>query len=161
MRALQLLLRYYLFSTLVALAVCAPGTQAQMVGGTISGDVVDPGGAAVASAEVLILNEETCTERKFITADSGTFSAPSVAVGVRVDPLPAEGDNPFAGSGPLDRMGAQSQPPYRDAIAGPERDLKTFPLGHVTTPHIGEKPEGVILSIIAMRQSAHLDLGPQ
>jgi Carboxypeptidase regulatory-like domain len=95
MRALQLLLRYYLFSSLLALAVCAPGTQAQMVGGTISGDVVDPAGAAVARAEVLILNEETGGERKVITADSGTFSAPSVAVGVYTVSVSRDGFAPL------------------------------------------------------------------
>ena len=34
------------------LIVLAPWAEAQMVGGTISGDVVDPAGSAVAQAEV-------------------------------------------------------------------------------------------------------------
>src|SRR5580698_6569300 len=76
MRDLQLLLRYCLFSTLLAVALCVSGAKAQMVGGTISGDVVDSAGAAVGRAEVLVRNDETGSERKFTTADSGTFSAP-------------------------------------------------------------------------------------
>ena len=70
------------FCLLPILLVLAPGAIAQMVGGTISGDVVDASGSAVGRAEVLIRNDETGSERKFVTADSGTFSAPSVAVGV-------------------------------------------------------------------------------
>ena len=42
---------------------------------------IDASGAAVAQAEVLIRNDETGSERKFLTAESGIFSAPSVAVG--------------------------------------------------------------------------------
>ncbi len=79
MRDLRLRLRYCLLSLLI---VPAPWVGAQMVGGTISGDVVDPAGAALPRAEVLIRNDETGSERKIITADGGTFSAPSIAVGV-------------------------------------------------------------------------------
>jgi len=81
MRDLQLLLRYCMFSTVVAVAFFTSAAKAQMVGGTISGEVVDPAGAAVAQAEVLIRNDETGSERKFTTAESGIFSAPSVATG--------------------------------------------------------------------------------
>ena len=66
------LVRYCLISILIAVA---PWAKAQMVGGTISGDVVDPAGSAVAQAEVLIRNDETGSERKFVTAESGTFGA--------------------------------------------------------------------------------------
>ena len=96
MRDLRLALRYCFFSLLIALA---PWARAQMVGGTISGDVVDPGGAAVAQAEVLIRNDETGSERKIVTADSGTFSAPSVAVGPYTVTVSRDG---FA---PLNRTG--------------------------------------------------------
>ncbi len=82
MRDLRFVLLSCLLSAVVLFAGYSPGAGAQMVGGTISGDVVDPLGAAVARAEVLIRNEETGGERRFVTADSGTFSAPSVPVGV-------------------------------------------------------------------------------
>ena len=78
---LQLLLRYSLISALLALVWCAPGAMAQMVGGTIAGEIVDPAGAAVGRAAVLIRNDETGGERRFLTADSGAFSAPSIPVG--------------------------------------------------------------------------------
>ena len=70
-----------------------------MVGGTISGDVVDPAGAAVAQAEVLIRNDETGSERKFVTADSGTFSAPSVAVGTYTVSVSRDGFAPLSRTG--------------------------------------------------------------
>ena len=73
----------------------APWTRAQMVGGTISGEVVDSGGAAVSDAEVLIRNDETGSERKFVTAQSGSFSAPSVAVGVYTVSVSRNGFGPL------------------------------------------------------------------
>src|ERR1700761_6643464 len=92
MRTLRLVLLFLL------IAVSA-GARAQMVGGTISGQVVDAGGAALARAEVLIRNDETGSERKFLTTDSGEFSAPSVAVGTYTVSVSCNG---FA---PLDRTG--------------------------------------------------------
>ncbi|MDR3750955.1 MAG: carboxypeptidase-like regulatory domain-containing protein [Terracidiphilus sp.] len=68
-----------LFITLLA---TAPWLHAQLVGGTISGDVVDPSNATVGHAHVLIRNEETGTERNLTTSADGTFSAPSIPVGV-------------------------------------------------------------------------------
>src|SRR5580658_5102381 len=99
MRDLQLLLRYCLFSTLLAVALCVSGAKAQMVGGTISGDVVDPAGAAVARAEVLIRNDETGSERKFTTAESGIFSAPSIAVGTYTVSVSRDGFAPLSRTG--------------------------------------------------------------
>src|ERR1700728_3256065 len=99
MRDLQLLLRYRLFSTLLAVALCVSGAKAQMVGGTISGDVVDPGGAAVSQAEVLIRDDETGSERKIVTSESGAFSAPSVAVGEYTVTVSREGFSPLSRTG--------------------------------------------------------------
>jgi Carboxypeptidase regulatory-like domain len=96
MRDLQIVVRYCLLSVLIAVA---PWAKAQMVGGTISGDVVDPAGAAVAGAEVLIRNDETGSERKIVTGQSGSFSAPSVSVGVYTVSISRDG---FA---PLNRTG--------------------------------------------------------
>jgi hypothetical protein len=55
--------------------------RAQLVGGTIAGDVVDPNNAAVVGAKVQIRNEETGGVRELITAQGGMFSAPSIPVG--------------------------------------------------------------------------------
>ena len=55
--------------------------NAQVVGGSISGTVVDPSGAVIANAEVLIHNDETNAQRSITTSASGTFNAPSLAVG--------------------------------------------------------------------------------
>ena len=109
MRDLQLPLRYCLFSTLLAVALCASGAKAQMVGGTISGDVVDPAGAAVARAEVLIRNDETGSERKFITAESGIFSAPSVAVGTYTVSVTRDGFAPLSRTGIVLTVGQNVQ----------------------------------------------------
>jgi hypothetical protein len=70
-----------------------------MVGGTISGEVVDAGGAAIAQAQVLIRNDETGSERKFLTAEGGTFSAPSIAVGEYTVSASREGFAPLKRTG--------------------------------------------------------------
>ena len=54
---------------------------AQVVGGTITGVVLDPGGAPVAGASVVIHNLETGNERNLRTDSSGSYAAPSVPVG--------------------------------------------------------------------------------
>jgi hypothetical protein len=94
MRTLRLISLCFLF-----LIAVTPPARAQMVGGTISGAVVDAAGAAVSGAEVRIRNDETGSERRVLTAESGTFSAPSVAVGVYTVSVSRDG---FA---PLERTG--------------------------------------------------------
>jgi hypothetical protein len=66
----------------IASLAAAPLALAQLVGGTIAGDVTDPSNATVGQAKVLIRNQETGGERNLITAGDGTFSAPSIPVGV-------------------------------------------------------------------------------
>jgi hypothetical protein len=109
MRDLQVPLRYHLLATLVAVALCTPGAKAQMVGGTISGDIVDPGGAAVGQAEVLIRNDETGSERKLTTAESGIFSAPSVAVGTYTVSVSRDGFAPLSRTGIVLTVGQNVQ----------------------------------------------------
>jgi Carboxypeptidase regulatory-like domain len=92
-------IRYSLFSALITVTFFAISARAQMVGGTISGDVVDPAGAAVSRAQVLIRNDETGSERKITTAEGGTFSAPSVAVGVYTVSVSLEGFAPLTRTG--------------------------------------------------------------
>ena len=96
MRNLRLAIPIYLLSVLT---LTAPGARAQMVGGTISGDVADPAGSAIGRAEVVIRNDETGSERKFVTADGGTFSAPSVAVGVYSVTVSRDGFAPLSRTG--------------------------------------------------------------
>jgi len=74
--------RFRLLLLSVALIAAAPFASAQLVGGTIAGDVVDPSTATVGQAKVLIRNQETGGERSLATAGDGTFSAPSIPVGV-------------------------------------------------------------------------------
>jgi len=56
--------------------------EAQQVGGTIAGEVVDGSGAMVDGAKVVIHNSETGTERQLSTGADGRFAAPSSPVGV-------------------------------------------------------------------------------
>ncbi len=99
MRDLYRIVRSCLFSLLFVVAVSAPYATAQMVGGTISGDVVDTAGAAVPGAQILIRNEETGSERKLTTAATGTFSAPSVAVGAYTVSVSRDGFAPLTRTG--------------------------------------------------------------
>ncbi len=74
--------RTQLSAFFLALLILAPFAHAQLVGGTIAGDVVDQSNAIVDGATVLIHNEETGGERHLVSAADGTFSAPSIPVGV-------------------------------------------------------------------------------
>lgn len=55
--------------------------RAQVVGGTLSGIITDPSGAALSDTTVLIHNDETGNERNLVTAADGRFSAPSIPIG--------------------------------------------------------------------------------
>jgi hypothetical protein len=79
---IQLSHRILFFSLLAILTFFSGSVHAQVVGGTIAGDVVDPSGAAVEGAKVTIRDQETGTERQLTTTDAGSFSAPSIPVGV-------------------------------------------------------------------------------
>ena len=69
-----------LFSALVAFSASAP-LDAQVVGGTLSGIITDPTGAALSEAHVTIHNDETGNERNLTTGTDGRFSAPSIPIG--------------------------------------------------------------------------------
>ncbi len=73
--------RFLFLSILLAWGVRIPSALAQVVGGTIAGDVVDPAGGAVSGAKVLIRDQETGTVRELSTSEDGAFSAPSIPVG--------------------------------------------------------------------------------
>ena len=81
------------------LLLLAAAAHAQMVGGTIAGDVVDPSNAIVDQAKVIILNQETGGSRVLTTASDGTFSAPSIPVGVYTVSVERDGFAPLRRTG--------------------------------------------------------------
>lgn len=89
-----------LLATLSVFVLTSP-VRAQMVGGTLTGVVVDPSNAPLDHVALVIRNEETGAVRKLLTGDDGTFSAPSIPVGVYS--VSAEKEN-FA---PLKRTGIE------------------------------------------------------
>jgi Carboxypeptidase regulatory-like domain len=62
-------------------ALTALHAHAQVVGGTLSGLITDPTGAALSDASVLVHNDETGNERRLTTGADGRFSAPSIPIG--------------------------------------------------------------------------------
>jgi hypothetical protein len=70
-----------LLGTLVALATAAGAVQAQSFLGTIRGTVVDPQGAAVSGASVLVVDESTGVPRAVETDAEGRFEAPNLRPG--------------------------------------------------------------------------------
>ncbi len=66
---------------LSSLLIAPVPLHAQVVGGTISGIVVDSAGALIPSAAVLIHNQETGGERHLVTDASGAYAAPSIPIG--------------------------------------------------------------------------------
>jgi len=84
---------------LITLLASAQWSNAQLVGGTIAGEVVDSSNAAVVRATVLIRNDETGGQRRLITAGDGTFSAPSIPVGVYTVSVSRDGFAPLKRTG--------------------------------------------------------------
>nr|WP_255460654.1 carboxypeptidase-like regulatory domain-containing protein [Edaphobacter sp. 4G125] len=76
----RLTLASLLLPALYTLFALAP-LQAQVVGGTLSGIITDPTGAALSEAHVTIHNDETGNERNLATGTDGRFSAPSIPIG--------------------------------------------------------------------------------
>src|ERR1700735_860335 len=70
-----------LFILIAAFLVSPPALLAQIVGGTISGKVVNAQGTAVAGATVTLRNAATGTTRALKTGTDGRFFAPSLPVG--------------------------------------------------------------------------------
>jgi hypothetical protein len=87
------------FLLIIALIAAMPLSRAQLVGGTITGDVVDPTNAALEHATVVIRNEETGTERNLATGPDGSFSAPSIPVGNYTVLVTHEGLSPLRRTG--------------------------------------------------------------
>ncbi len=79
------------------LAACS--AKAQVVGGTISGTVVDASGAVIPDASVLIHNDDTNAQRSLTTSPVGAFTAPSLAVGSYTISASAPGFAPYRQTG--------------------------------------------------------------
>lgn len=73
-------IRHVLLAAIV-LSVFAGVTLAQIVGGSIHGEIHDANGNAVFGAEVTVRNLETGSERLLRSDDSGRYAAPSIPVG--------------------------------------------------------------------------------
>jgi len=99
MRYLLPFARARIFLLLVTLLATAPFSLAQLVGGSIAGDVADPSNATIDHAKVVIHNEETGTTRILTTGSDGTFSAPSVPVGAYSVTVTHEGFAPLKRTG--------------------------------------------------------------
>jgi len=71
------------FISLLALTILVSllPAGAQIVGGTISGAVVDSSGAALSGATVVVRQTETGASRTLVTGSDGRYAAPSIPVG--------------------------------------------------------------------------------
>jgi hypothetical protein len=99
MHTLPLSARLRLLLVFITWFAAAPFLTAQMVGGSIGGDVADPSGATVDQAKILIRNVETGTVRSLVTANGGTFAAPSVPVGTYTVTVTSDGFAPLRRTG--------------------------------------------------------------
>ena len=70
-----------LIGALVLFFALTLSANAQVVGGTLSGTVTDPSGAALANVSILVHNDETGNERHLTTGPDGRYAAPSVPIG--------------------------------------------------------------------------------
>jgi hypothetical protein len=137
MRVSQLSARVRLFLILVTSLIAAAPAHAQLVGGSIAGDVVDPSNAAIDQAKVLIHNMETGTERSLATGNDGTFAAPSIPVGVYSVKVSRDG---FA---PLERTGISLE------VGQSVRLHLTLALGSVNqTVTVADTPESIDTSTL-------------
>ena len=77
------------------LSLAAPNARAQVLYGSIVGDVKDPTGAAVPRAAVTITSKETNQSRQAATDPSGTYSFPDVQSGTYTVKVVHEGFKAF------------------------------------------------------------------
>jgi len=66
---------------LILIAMLAAAAQAQVLTGSLVGDVTDASGAAVPGATVKITQAETNEARQSATNESGAFSFPAIPAG--------------------------------------------------------------------------------
>jgi Carboxypeptidase regulatory-like domain len=84
---------------LLVFLISAIASDAQVVGGTISGTILDAGGAVVPGAYVTIRNQETGGERHILSNADGAYSAPSIPVGVYAVSVTRDGFAPQTHTG--------------------------------------------------------------
>jgi hypothetical protein len=96
----------------------AIASQAQVVGGTISGVVTDPSGAVIPNAHVLIHNDDTGTQRALTTNGSGSYSAPSIPVGSYSVSVDVSGFAPYKRTGVQLTVGQSLDLTLKLAISG-------------------------------------------
>ena len=87
------------FPLALALLAFPAAAGAQVVGGSITGSVSDASGAAVPHASVVVRNQNTGTERRLVSDDSGQFSAPSIPVGTYSITVESAGFAPLVRTG--------------------------------------------------------------
>ena len=98
----------------------ASSAHAQVVGGTITGTVLDPTGAVVPNAKVTVRNTDTGAQRILTTDNSGRFSAPSVPVGAYKVSVQAGTFSPFEHRNIQLTIGQSLDLPLTLSIAGSE-----------------------------------------
>jgi hypothetical protein len=122
----KLLPALFFFTTIAA--------SAQVVGGTISGVVTDPSGAVIPNARVLVLNNDTGTQRTVLTGNSGNFSAPSIPVGDYKVAVTAAGFVPYSRDHIALSVGQSLSFPVRLTVgAAGTIDVSDEPLSSVNT----------------------------
>jgi len=77
--AISLLLGFFVFA--IGVFAIGPALMAQVVGSTLSGTVLDPSGAVVASADVSATHLETGIARTTITKSDGAYAIPNLKPG--------------------------------------------------------------------------------
>jgi hypothetical protein len=84
---------------LIALLLIASISNAQIVGGTISGTILDTAGAVLPDAQITILNQETGGIRHLISDAAGAYAAPSIPIGAYTISVTHEGFAPQTRTG--------------------------------------------------------------
>ena len=101
-------------------AFLATTAAAQVVGGTISGTVLDATGAIIPGVKVTVHNEDTGTERVLTTDTSGRFNAPSIPVGTYSISAQTAGFSPYKRQGVQLTIGQSLDVPVKLSAAGSE-----------------------------------------
>ncbi len=74
-------MRKITLAVLFVLTLAAVNSFAQRITGSVAGQVLDPGGAAVPHAKITVSNAERAFKLEFLAGDDGTFVAPDLVPG--------------------------------------------------------------------------------
>ncbi len=105
---------------LLMLSAATNRAVAQVVGGTVTGTVLDPTGAVIPGSKVTVRNDDTGTTRALTTDAGGRFSAPSVPVGAYSITAESTGFAPYKRSGVGLTVGQSLDLSIRLTLAGSE-----------------------------------------